>query len=119
MITVEQIKDWSNERARRELSERIEAFIDNEIKEQLLGGHKDFIKISTGYHGRDTHYKSDFYELWCNDNMSQTSLMKVRNEIIEKYEAIGLEVISRDYDEGWHSRYPGLEIRIPQELLES
>lgn len=117
MITIEQLKDWNNVKAREDLEQKIEDYIDSEIKRQVLSGKKE-IKISTGVHGIRDHYRSDFYELWCNEKISSESLYLVKQKIIEKHREIGLEVKIVTYDEGWHSIYQGLQIVIPNELLE-
>lgn len=117
MITIEQLKDWNDVKARRVLEEKIENYIDEEIKRSVLAG-KLTIKVSTGYHGSDDHSKSDFYDLWLNKNLSQSSLRVVQINIIEKYKELGLMVTEETFDEGWHSRYDGLLIVIPEALLE-
>lgn len=117
MITIEQLKDWNDIKARQRLQERIEGYIDETIKRSVLSGNLT-IRVSTGYHGRDIHSKSDFYNLWLNKDISQSSLEVVQNRIIEKYKKLGLMVTKERFDEGWHSRYDGLLIVIPDELLE-
>lgn len=117
MITIEQLKDWNDVKARKVLEEKIERYIDKKIESSVLSG-KLTIRISTGYHGRDTHGKSEFYSLWLNKEISPSSLEVVQNNIIEKYEEIGLRITREYFDEGWHSSYKGLQIVIPEELLE-
>lgn len=117
MITLEQLKDWNDVKARQNLEEKIENYIDDKIKNSVLSG-KLIVRVSTGFHGRQIHGRSEFYDLWLNDKLSQYSLRVVQNNIIEKYTAIGLKVTEETFDEGWHSRYDGLLIVIPEELLE-
>lgn len=117
MITIEQLKDWSNENARKNLEEKIEEYIDNKIQKEVLEGYKT-ICISTGSHNINGHYKSKFYELWCNEELSKVSLEVVRSNIIDKYRKVGLEVKRTRFDEGWNSSYEGLKITVPKHLLE-
>ena len=117
MITIEQLKDWNDVKARKVLEEKIERYIDEKIKCSVLSGKLN-IRISTGYHGRKTHSKSEFYSLWLSEEISSSSLEVVQNNIIEKYKEIGLRVTREYFDEGWHSSYKGLQIVIPEELLE-
>ena len=118
MITVEQIRDWSNENARNKLEEKIEEYVDSKIKQNLLNGKTHAIRISTGSSIRNDHFKNDFYDLWCNDKISDDNLNKVKANIIKKYRSIGLEVDEVQIDEGHYVSYPGLRIIIPDELLE-
>lgn len=121
MITIEQLKNWSNEKAREEarkkLEEQIEEYIDDTIKKETLKG-KRIVRISTGHNDITGHYKTNFYYLWCNKNLSKVNLEVVRNNIINKYKAIGLEVKEHIFYEGWKNSYEGLEIFIPEHLLE-
>lgn len=118
MITIEQLKDWSQVSVREQLISEIEDVIDNRIKDELMRGNKHVV-ISTGGTRIDgVPEKSWFHPLWCNENLSKDNLDYVRQTIIEKYQEIGLIVKSVVRDEGQFSSFDALEITIPQELLE-
>lgn len=121
MITVDQLKKWDRERQGKSderfiLEEKIETYIDNEIKRQFLKGHNT-LSISTGYYTPESDQKSDFYNLWCNESISQNELYDLRSKIIEKYKSIGIIINAVGFDEGFNSVYEGLWIEIPDELL--
>lgn len=119
MITIEQLREWSNENKKKELIAEIEKYIDNKIERQTLEG-KLKIRISTGYPDihRGRALKSSFYKLWCNENVSRGTLSYIRNAVIEKYQSIGLLVEEMMFDEGWNQTFEGLLIEIPKSLLD-
>ena len=121
MITVDQLKKWDRERQgknveKMNLEEQIEKYIDAQIKQQFLNGHNT-LSISTGYYTPESDQKSDFYDLWCNENISQIELYDLRNKIIEKYKNIGVNINAVGFNEGFNSVYEGLWIEIPDKLF--
>lgn len=102
MITKKQLRDWLDNSERTKVLEQMESYIDEEIKHNVLSGRTTFevpTVIGNSFWGIN---KTSFYFLWYSKNLSDDSLIYVRNRILERYTNHGflVSVTSSNYGKG-------------------
>ena len=117
MVTKEELKDWLNESARRKYEERLEEFIDNEIKMNALQGITTFY-ISTGKYTPDGSKKTTFYKVWFTEELSEDNRKIVQKRVLEKYRDFGFDVVETTKDCGWHHHYFALKFIDIDKVIE-
>ncbi|MEL3959461.1 hypothetical protein NST17_20125 [Caldifermentibacillus hisashii] len=120
MITKKELKDWLDENARVKYAEKLEEYIDKNIKENALAGNTTFY-ISTGKCTRytlDGGMKTSFYDIWNTKELSNESRKLVQEKVINKYREFGFDIEETTVDCGWDKHYFALKFHSINKVIE-
>lgn len=116
MITKQDLKDWLAESERKAYEEKLEAFIDEKIKENTLQGRTTFY-ISTGQWGKTSSELTSFYEVWYTEELSENNREVVQERVLKKYREFGFDIEKTSVDCGWNNNYFALKFNNVHNLI--
>lgn len=105
MIDKKELREYLDQSARDEARERIEHYVDNQIKIHALRGDTTVnipTMLYTSRQDPNAPTNTDFYPLWRMEHLSEESAAIVRHELIDLYKkndySIGIKGLSESYD---------------------
>ena len=117
MITKDDLKSWLNESGRKKYEEKLEKFIDEQIKKNALEGKTTFL-IPTGRWGNRYSERTPFYDIWFTEELTKENREIVHQRVIRKYKDFGFDVERTQVDCGWNNRYFALRFKDIDKVLE-
>ncbi len=117
MINKNDLKDWLKEADRKRAIAKIEEVLDSAIKRNALAGKYDFM-VSTGRYTRDGSEKTDFYNIWYNQELSDENQNIVQATVIKKYKDAGFDIAIGSHDCGWSNFYRCVKFKNINKLIE-